>query len=268
MADKKEELPKERELTPQELKKIEADAEVSVAEAELKRAEIAKVQAEQAKLRAEQLKEEAQTRFTQIQNGLAEINLAKQQLTYKRDLAADDYDDHVYRFLRDVRPDSAQNCINQLKAWSKEAPGCDLTIMFDSPGGDVTAGMHLFDEILDLRAQGHTVITKTRGMAASMAGILLQAGDIRIMGPEAWILIHEVSFGASGSVGEVDDRVQWIKKIQERVLDIFAKRCQGANKKTAKKALTRLQLKKGWTRKDWWIDSDSALAFGLVDQIG
>lgn len=268
MTDKPTEPPKERELTPQELKKIEAEAAREEAEALRIQAETRKLEAETAV--AVELKNEsaAKSKFANAQATLADINAEREQIKRTREIYSDDYNEHVYRFLRDVRPDSAQACINQLRAWARQDPGCDLTIMFDSPGGDVVAGMHLFDELRALSAEGHKLTTKTRGMAASMAGILLQAGDNRIMGPESWILIHEISFGTSGSMGEVDDRVKWLKKIQERVLDIFAARCKGANKKNAKRALTRAALKRGWTRKDWWIDSDSALAFGLVDEIG
>ena len=72
-----------------------------------------------------------------------------------------------------------------------------------------------------------------------MAGILLQAGDIRIMGAESWLMIHEISFGASGKIGEIEDTVEWVKKIQERVVKIFAvdrgavdQRCSGGRKRT------------------------------------
>lgn len=90
-----------------------------------------------------------------------------------------------------------------------------------------------------------------------MAGILLQAGDIRVMGRESWLMLHEAAFGAQGKVGEVEDTVEWVKKIQERILNIFAQHS----------SLSRAQIKRRWTRKDWWIDSDEALRLGFVDEI-
>src|SRR5574341_658348 len=117
--------------------------------------------------------------------------------------------------------------------------------------------MALWDFLLELRQRGHKLTTVARGYAASMAGILLQAGDERVIGPESWLLIHEASFGVVGSYGEVEDRVEWVKKIQARILDIFASRSK----------LSRSQIKRRWHRKDWWLDSDEALKLGFVDRI-
>jgi ATP-dependent protease ClpP protease subunit len=89
-----------------------------------------------------------------------------------------------------------------------------------------------------------------------MAGILLQAGDVRIMGKESWLLIHQVSFGASGSFGEVEDTTKWVDRIQDRVLDIFASRSK----------MSKAQIKRKWNRTDWWISSDEALKLGFVDE--
>jgi ATP-dependent protease ClpP protease subunit len=94
-------------------------------------------------------------------------------------------------------------------------------------------------------------------MAASMAGILLQAGHQRIMGRESWLMIHEASFSASGKTGDVEDTVEWVKAMQERILNIFATRSK----------MTKSALKRKWTRKNWWISSDEALKLGFVDEI-
>jgi len=72
--------------------------------------------------------------------------------------------------------------------------------------------MALYDYVRGLRRQGHHVTTSSLGYAASMAGILLQVGDKRIMGAESWLLIHEGSFGAVGSVGQVEDTVEWSRR--------------------------------------------------------
>ncbi len=90
-----------------------------------------------------------------------------------------------------------------------------------------------------------------------MAGILLQAGDVRTMGRESWLLIHQAAFSALGSTYEIEDRVEWVKRIQDRILDIFADRSK----------LTKAQIRRRWHRKDWWIDSDEALKLGLVDEL-
>ena len=101
-----------------------------------------------------------------------------------------------------------------------------------------------------------------------MAGILLQAGNVRYMGKEAWILIHEISSIAWGKASAIEDEAAFLKRIQSRIIDIFM---NGVNQAiangTASKPLTRKRIEEGWKRKDWWVDADEALKYGLVDEI-
>ena len=108
-----------------------------------------------------------------------------------------------------------------------------------------------------MRFKGHKVVTGSLGMAASMAGILLQAGDVRWIGHQAWMMIHRAAFGAIGKTYEVEDEVKLVKRIEERCLDIFVSRSN----------LSKMKIKRNWDRKDWWIDADECLEMGLVDEV-
>lgn len=239
--------------TPEEVaanvKKAEAEAEKALAEAEAAR-KLADKNAADAKLAGVEVKE-------------AEYRLVKTKYEADREhekrqdeLAAHKYH-HVYLFKGPVADDSVSKCMDQLTLWHRNEPKCDMEVIFNSPGGGVVSGMALWDHIQYLRAAGHKITTSTVGMAASMAGILLQAGDVRIMGKESWLLIHEGSFGAMGSVGEVEDTVEWVKKIGDRIADIFASRSK----------MSKAAIKRKWHRKDWWISSDEALRLGFVDEV-
>jgi len=59
-----------------------------------------------------------------------------------------------------------------------------------------------------------------------MAGVILQAGEKRVMTQESWLLIHESQFSVEGSMGSVKDTVNWVDKIQERIIDIFIARAK------------------------------------------
>ena len=174
----------------------------------------------------------------------------------QRRLARDTYH-HVYAFTSPVKAESTQECVRQLAEWSRIEPACDIEIVFNSPGGSVTDGMYLYDYIQTLRTQGHKITTVALGMAASMAGILLQAGDTRVMGKESYLLIHEIAAGAIGKIGEIEDEVELLKLMTERVAAIFASRSN----------LTATQIKAKMRRKDWWLDSSHALRLGLVDAV-
>ena len=249
-----------RPLEPAETKKIEAETEKILAEiAKLNaeaEAETIKAQAEARQADAEALRAAAETVAINTSVRLLQHDVDREDERRQDELAAHRYH-HVYLFKGEVTEDSTQRCMNQLTLWDRKDPKCDIEIVFNSPGGSLTAGLALWDHIKFIQSRGHQVTTSTVGMAASMAAVLLQAGDIRIMGKESWLLIHEASFGAGGSFGEVEDRVDWIKRIQNRIVNIFAERSN----------LTPAQIKKKWTRTDWWIDSNQALEWGLVDEL-
>ena len=186
----------------------------------------------------------------------AHVELRALQRAEKLELSKDKYH-HLYQFYTEVNDLSVDGCMEMLSYWSRTEPGCAMEIVFNSPGGSVLAGLALFDFIRALRSEGHHVTTHTLGYAASMAGILLQAGDKRVMGQEAWVLIHEISFGAVGKIGEIEDTTEWVKKMQKRILNIFAERSK----------LTVAQIEKKWKRTDWWLSSDECLKAGLIDEI-
>jgi len=164
---------------------------------------------------------------------------------------------HVYILSDSISSSSVSTCINQLTIWSRTDPKCNIEIIFNSPGGSIIDGMLLYDFIQQLKRSDHEVTTVAMGMAASMAGVLLQAGTKRAMGAEAWVLIHEASFMAAGSMGNVEDQVEWVKKMQERILGILAKNSK----------MSVAQIKRKWTRKDWWLSSDQCLEYGFVDEV-
>lgn len=226
-------------------------AEIAKAEAEARAADaIAKLHA----INAEKVAQEARWAGLQADTqALIYADAARQDA----EAAASNERNHVYHFLSDVNTGSAVRCIQKLTTWSRIDPGCDIEIVFTSPGGSIIDGFALFDHIQTIRRAGHRVTTSALGMAASMAGVLLQAGDHRVMSRESWLLIHEASFGAGGSFGDVEDTVEWVRRMQDRILDIFAERS----------TMTKRQLKAKWTRRDWWISADEALAAGFIDEV-
>ena len=232
---------------------LEAEAAARAATSE---AEAAKNRAEAAVRLAEAARHTEETKTAALQRQATEIGLAKAQRQEELELAQNAYH-YAYPFITAIDANSVMHCISQLNTWMRTKPGCDIEIIFNSPGGDVVEGMALFDYIQQVRTAGHHVTTTALGMAASMAGILLQAGDKRVMGKEAWVLIHEASFGARGKIGEVEDTVKWVKMVQGRILKIFA----------ARSKLSERAIAARWKRTDWWLSSDECLKYGLVDEV-
>lgn len=213
------------------------------------KAETKKIEAEIRKLNAEALSAESYAKIRQLE-------VDKKEQDWRREKAKDE-ENMVYRFNTIVDKSHVYECMHRLTQWSRRHPKCNIEIVFSSGGGGIIDGFVLFDFIQELKSRGHKVTTGSLGMAASMAGVLLQAGEHRWMGHQAWMMIHRAAFGAIGKTFEIEDEVAWIKRIEDRILDIFEK----------KSSLTRLKIKRNWDRKDWWISSDEALELGLVDEV-
>lgn len=243
------------DLLKAERRRADAEARAAQAEALVKEAEVRQkvAHAQAAEWGAESMR--VQTQAT----------LRQEQLT----LVGNHYM-HEYEFDGQVHEDSVSNCLAQLSIWHRLDPECDMHIIMDSPGGSVIDGMHLFDQLSAYslrewdksnRPKGtHRTKITVRGYAASMAGILLQAVDERVIGPESFLMIHEVSSFAAGKIGEIKDEIKFLDKITDRVVDIFITRAKGKiDKKT---------FLKNWSRTDWWLTSEEALNYGFVDTIG
>jgi ATP-dependent protease ClpP protease subunit len=197
------------------------------------------------------------------------IQTESTQRSEKLSLASNHYH-HEFMFNQAVYDDAVEGCLAQLAVWDRLDPHCPMHIILDSPGGSVIDGMHLFDQILAYsqrpwdtsnRPKGlHPTKMTVRGYAASMAGILLQSADERVIGPESYLMIHEVASFAQGKIGELKDEIKFLDRVSDRVADIFVLRSDG---KITKKAFI-----KEWERKDWWLDSQQSFDAGFVDRIG
>ena len=147
--------------------------------------------------------------------------------------------------------------IAMLEHWERRDPGEPIVIRINSPGGSVLDGFALFDAILRLRRKGHTITTHGTGMIASMATILMQAGDERVLDANAWFMIHEISSVVGGKASDMEDELRFAKRLQERLLEILAGRS----------TLTKVQIARRWKKTDDWMDAEEALKLGFVDRV-
>lgn len=203
-----------------------------------------------------------QLKEANIRKALAEAEVAELEAAEKRredaDHRASANQARIYPFVGSVSHASVQSCIATLGAWSRRDPKADITIAFNSPGGDVFEGLALYDYIQELRAKKHHITTAARGMAASMGGVLLQAGDKRVIGPNCYLMIHEISTLGIGKVSDIEDEVELCKRLQDRIVGILAERSK----------MTTKQIKAKWTRRDWWLDATETVKLKFADEIG
>lgn len=196
--------------------------------------------------------------YLQISNDIYTEEAKDRRSNMERQRAADCLHGY-YEFTEEVSGETVGNILYSLRSHERAYPRTPITIELCTPGGSIIDGLRLFDELCRLRRKGHHVTIRVRGEAASMGATILQAADQRECGPNAFIMIHRVAFGAFGKTYEVEDEAEFVKtKLEYRLLRIFAERCGGDPRR-----FSDLFAK----RKDAWYTAEEALDFGLIDEI-
>lgn len=131
----------------------------------------------------------------------------------------------------------------------------DISLYINSPGGSITAGMAIFDTMNFIKSDISTICV---GMAASMAAFLLSSGEKgkRYILPNAEVMIHQPLGGAQGQATE-------IKIAAERILKLKKKLNKILSDNTGKD----IDIIDNDTERDYFMDSDEALNYGIVDKI-
>lgn len=192
---------------------------------------------------------------------LAELQTA-QALRQERHFQATDDMMHQHYFIGAVDSKNVSECAQHLEFWHRLDPTCDMNIEIHSGGGSCLAGLNLFDHLTrySLRGGGkHKLTITVRGLAASMATVLVQAADERVIGPESWFMVHELSGETAGKIGELQDTMKFYEKLNDRIGDIYVRRSGGK--------CTAEQFKALWTRQDVWLTAHEAYELGFVDRI-
>lgn len=163
----------------------------------------------------------------------------------------------VYDFTNDVHFGNVRHAINTLTEWQAKDPETPITFRILTFGGDLFAGLAMYDAIRVLNQQGTPVDTQAIGVCASAGMILLQAGRERQVTENAWLMMHEIASQNYGKLSEMIDEVKWTKRAQQRVLEIMAERSH----------LSSTQIKRRWTRTDWWLEAEEAVKVGFADRV-
>ncbi len=154
-----------------------------------------------------------------------------------------------------INDDVANAVIAQLIFLEYEDPDKDITIYINSPGGSVSAGLAIYDTMQHVRPDVSTICV---GSAASMGAILLAAGakGKRYILPHGRVMIHQPAGGATGQAADIKITAQEIIKVKHELNEILAKH-------TGK---DRTLLEKD-TDRNFYMDAEEAIAYGLVDSV-
>ena len=131
----------------------------------------------------------------------------------------------------------------------------DINLYINSPGGSITAGMAIYDTMNFIKSDVSTICI---GIAASMGAFLLSSGckGKRFCLPNSEVMIHQPLGGAQGQATEIKIAALRILKLKSKLNTILSKN-------TGKD----ISVIEHDTERDYFLDSNEALDYGLVDKI-
>lgn len=153
-------------------------------------------------------------------------------------------DDHVANLI-----------IAQLLFLESDEPDQDVFIYINSPGGQVSAGLAIYDTMQYIKCDIQTICI---GQAASMGALLLTAGEKgkRFALPNARIMIHQPSGGFQGQHSDIEIQAKEISKVRD-VLDGIMAHHSGQDKGKINKD----------TERDHYMTGVEAKEYGLIDTV-
>ena len=149
----------------------------------------------------------------------------------------------------------ANAIIAQLLFLRREDPEKEIQMYINSPGGQIYAGLAIYDTMQMLPNRISTVAV---GVTASFGTVLLTAGSKghRYALPNATIHMHQPLGGAQGQASDIEIQAREILRLKSRLLEIMSKH-------TGKS----LDVIEHDTNRDFYLDANQAVEYGVVDQV-
>ena len=159
-------------------------------------------------------------------------------------------------FLGTQIDDYTANVIQaQLLYLDSSDPGKDISIYLNSPGGSVYAGLGIYDTMQYISSDVKTICT---GMAASMAAVLLVAGEKgkRFALNHSRVMIHQPMGGAQGQASDIEITAREIQKLKKELYTIISTHSGLPFEKVEKDS-----------DRDYWMTSFEAKEYGMIDDV-
>lgn len=133
--------------------------------------------------------------------------------------------------------------------------GKDISIYINSPGGSVTAGLGIYDTMQFITSDVATICT---GMAASMAAVLLVAGQEgkRSALTHSRVMIHQPLGGVQGQASDIEIEAKEIIKFKKELFTIIANHSHTPYEKVYRDS-----------DRNYWMDAEQAKEYGMIDTV-
>lgn len=159
-------------------------------------------------------------------------------------------------FLGTQVDDYSANVIQaQLLYLDNNDPGKDVNLYINSPGGSVYAGLGIYDTMQYINSDVATICT---GMAASMAAVLLVAGEKgkRFALKHSRVMIHQPMGGAQGQASDIEITAREILKLKHELYSIIADHSGQPIEKVEQDS-----------DRDYWMIAEEAKKYGMIDEV-
>ncbi len=145
--------------------------------------------------------------------------------------------------------------IAQLLYLDQENPEEQINMYINCPGGQIYAGLAIYDTIRQVSAPVSTVAV---GMTASFGTVLLTAGTkgLRYALPNATVHIHQPLGGAQGQATDIEIQAKEILRLREKINAILMEHTGQT-----------LEVIERDTERDFYMDGEEAMNYGLVDHV-
>lgn len=134
----------------------------------------------------------------------------------------------------------------------KKFEGKDLTVAINSPGGDVFAGVSIYNALAEFNGNVTVEIT---GLAASMASLIAMAGDKIVMLPGSMLMVHKPWSIVIGDINDFAKEIEVLETIEDSLVPIYAKR----SGQTEEKVQELLDA-------ETWMTAEEAVELGFADE--
>jgi ATP-dependent Clp protease protease subunit len=150
---------------------------------------------------------------------------------------------------------TANLVVAQMLFLEAEDPDKDIQFYINSPGGEVSSGLMIYDTMQYIKPDVQTICM---GMAASMGAFLVCAGTKgkRFALPNADLMIHQPSGGAEGQASDITIVAEHIVKLKHRL-----------NRLMALHTGQPLEVIERDTDRDRWLTAEEAVEYGMIDKI-
>ena len=164
-------------------------------------------------------------------------------------------EDRIIFLTGEITDAVANTVVAQLIYLEAKNPNKDISLYINSPGGEVDAGLAIFDTMNFIKSKVSVICV---GLAASMAAVLLSSGEKgkRYALPHSRIMIHQPLGGFSCQASDIKIHAEQILKIKDVINKILSE--------NTGKSVEEIERD---TNRDYYLTAEEALKYGLIDEI-